>query len=176
MVDSGCSKTTVNDVDLLSNTYKPARPTAIRQADGSSIPVTRMGAMDMNDGFPPLENVHVAPRMAQNLLSVGQMCEQRNHFVLFDEHEVVELKTAPRYEASDVVNRGAQRNGVYFMQTGTGTQACPVLATNITSAKKPLRPILRNWREAMETALPMRDYEKRDSGHRSLVPKEKMDD
>jgi len=70
IVDSGASNHMTNSTSILKNVRKYQGPSQIQIANGSNLPITKVG-----DITPTFKNVFVSPKLSTSLISVGQLVD-----------------------------------------------------------------------------------------------------
>ena len=70
LVDSGASNHMTNSTNILKNIREYNGPTQIQVANGSNLPITKVG--DITETF---KNVFVSPKLSTSLISVGQLVD-----------------------------------------------------------------------------------------------------
>ncbi|KAH0686263.1 hypothetical protein KY289_017024 [Solanum tuberosum] len=74
IVDSGASNHMTNSTSILKNVRKYQGPSQIQLANGSNLPITKVG-----DITPTFKNVFVSPKLSTSLTSVGQLVDNNCH-------------------------------------------------------------------------------------------------
>ncbi|KAL9226752.1 hypothetical protein vseg_002526 [Gypsophila vaccaria] len=87
LVDSGATHHLTNDLSVLASHTPYDGPNDVLIGDGSSLPISNMGAFDISSSssFSPLRfrNVLHVPSISRNILSVSQFCVDNNAIVEF---------------------------------------------------------------------------------------------
>ncbi|CAL9029010.1 unnamed protein product [Prunus brigantina] len=107
IIDSGASNHMTFDSTNLKTRTTPSL-TSMANANGQSYPVTGAGTVDLSPNLT-LEHVLLVPSLSQNLLSVGQVTEQLNCFVLI--YPLFCLLQDIRTQ--EIIGRGTKRGGLW---------------------------------------------------------------
>ncbi|CAL8989639.1 unnamed protein product [Prunus brigantina] len=137
IIDSGASNHMTFDSTNLKTRTTPSL-TSMANANGQSYPVTGAGTVDLSPNLT-LEHVLLVPSLSQNLLSVGQVTEQLNCFVLI--YPLFCLLQDIRTQ--EIIGRGTKRGGLYYVDDVCTGKA---LIAHDSAADKKKQIWLWHWR------------------------------
>ncbi|GJY99514.1 retrovirus-related pol polyprotein from transposon TNT 1-94 [Tanacetum coccineum] len=122
--DSGCSKHMTDNKSLFS-TYKAYNGGNV--VFGSNLKGKIIGKGTISNAFLTISNVEHIDNLAFNLLSVGQICDNRCRVIFTEEgSEIIKY--------GKIIGNGIRKNGLYVMKLGNKSQYKLCLATVVDNS------------------------------------------
>ncbi|CAL1372799.1 unnamed protein product [Linum trigynum] len=111
IIDSGCNEHITRDASVLNGESIDQDCHPVRIPNGDSIPVKRIGSVELTSGLK-LKRVLYVPEFKCNLLSVSRLTQENNVALIF----LRDMCIIQDLHSRSVIGRGILRDGLYYLK------------------------------------------------------------